>query len=321
MQSPRAAESGARAGKEVERARPNGAGVRCHMQRLTYINLLNESVIFTGEAPYVLCKAEGVGPPELDFAEMRGAYQHGATLTGFRRVKREVDVTLHIHGGTRAEMYAHRLRLSGALSPERAMDGARRARILYENDHGRWWTWAVPAGDVSWGGRVGNFMNAAKVRFVCESPYWYGMTQSSLRFEYGGSALRLPFRLPFKLGRRNFSATASGGGQTDAPVEIWIYGTGETPSLRNHTTGAALRLTSPLPNGSVLYINTDPAHLEATITDAGGAAGNAFGLVDVAHPVSRFTLRAGLNELEYEPGGDSVNTVIELKWYSRYEGV
>ena len=80
-------------------------------------------------------------------------------------------------------------------------------------------------------------------------------------------------------------------------------------------------LHAPLPMGSVLYLNTDPSALAATITDAEGVRSNAFGLVDVTYPLSQFVLRRGQNEIRYEPGGDSHQTVIEAKWYSLYEGV
>ena len=70
------------------------------MQKLTYINLLNESVVFQNAAPYVFCEIDGIGPVDVVMKELRGAYQHGATLTGWQREKREVSVTMHIHGAT-----------------------------------------------------------------------------------------------------------------------------------------------------------------------------------------------------------------------------
>lgn len=288
---------------------------------MTYINLLNESASFGGEGPYVLCKAEGLGPAELNYEEVRGAFQQGTTLTGYRRQRREVELSIHLDGGTRARLYALRQSLSGILSPERALRGRERARLIYENDHGRWWTWAAPAGEVHWGARVGEYLSGAKVRFLCESPYWYDMSPAILRFQYGSSALQLPFTLPLRLGYRSFQGRAFVGGQMDTPVEVWVRGTGETPSLVNRSTGAALRLTSALPAGSTLYINTDPSRLQADITGADGSVRNAFGLVDVTHPISHFQLRCGINELEYEPGGDSALTEIELRWYDRFEGV
>lgn len=291
------------------------------MQKLTYINLLNESVVFQNAAPYVFCEIDGIGPVDVVMKELRGAYQHGATLTGWQREKREVSVTMHIHGATVAAMYRQRQRLSGQLSLERAMEGTARARLLYENDHGRWWTWAVPSGGVSWGKRAGSFTVSTKLRFVCESPWWYAMTADAISFRYGESAFMLPFQFPIRLGQRGFTAEAQNKGQTAVPVEIWVYGAGETPALNNRDTGASLRLTAPLPVGSVLYLNTDPSALAATITDVQGLSSNAFGLVDVAYPLSQFNLRSGANEIVYEPGGDSSQTVIEMRWFSRYEGV
>lgn len=291
------------------------------MQKLTYINLLNESVVFQGTAPFIFSAITGTGPVDVELKELKGAYQHGATLTSWRRDKREITVTLHIQGENPAAMYRHRQRLSGILSLERAMSGESRGRLLYENNHGRWWTWAVPSGDISWGKRIGSFTVNTKLRFVCESPWWFSMASDEISFRYGESAFELPFSLPIRLGRRGFVAEAHNTGQTDAPVEIWVYGAGETPGLTNRATGAALRLTAPLPVDSVLYLNTDPNALTATITDGEGSTVNAFGLVDVAHPLSRFSLRSGINQIVYEPGGDSTRTVVVVRWRGRYEGV
>ena len=291
------------------------------MQKLTYINLLNESAVFQGAAPFVFCEISGTGPVDIDTEQIRGAYQHGATLAGWRRDARDVTVTMHIQGTDRASLYRNRVILSGLLSMERAMNGADRARIIYENDYGRWWTWAVPAHEVDWGSRAGNYALKTKVRFVCESPFWHSMAQTGIRFTYGASAFRLPFRFPIRLGTVGYKAVADNAGQVPAPVEIWIHGAGEKPGLSNLTTGAQLRLTAPLPTGSVLYLNTDPNQLTATMTSAAGESGNAFGLVDVTYPLSQFVLRRGQNEIRYEPGGDSHQTVIEAKWYSLYEGV
>ncbi len=291
------------------------------MQKLTYINLLNESVVFANTAPFVFCSITGTGPVDIDTKELRGAYQHGATLTGWRRDKRDVTVTLHIQGRDRADMYRQRLSLSGMLSMERAMSGAERARIIYENDYGRWWTWAVPNGEIAWGKRLVNYTPSTKLRFTCECPWWFAMKEEAVTFRYSDSAFILPFSLPVQLGSRDFSAEAVNGGQTSAPVRIWIHGAGETPALVNRTTGADIRLTGPLPMGSVLHVNTDPDALEATLTDAAGETRNAFGLVDVSHPISLFDLRSGINEIVYEPGGDSSQTVIEMRWYDRFEGV
>ncbi len=291
------------------------------MQKLTYVNLLNESVVFTSIAPYVFCSISGTGSTSIDTKEIKGAYQNGVTLTGYLHPKREVDVTIHLQGQTRANMYEERLSLSGILSPQRAIQGDNRARIFYENDHGCYWTWAVPTSGLPWGKRVGNYTTSTKIRFLCESPYWYTIGQQEVKFNHGESYFRLPFSFPISLGKRNFVMNVSNAGQCASPVEVYIYGHGETPSLVNETTGQALRLTSALPTGSVLYANSDPAFLRAIVTDSAGIQTNAFGFLSMNDPLSRFVLEPGINTLSYESNSDSNQTEIIIRWYDRYEGV
>lgn len=290
------------------------------MQRLTYINLLNEQVVFM-HAPFVLAKVSGLGLADVDIETIKGAYQHGDTTASLRREARHVSVTLHIMAQSRAELYALRLRLMGILSPDRAASGEERATLIYENDYGRWQTYAVPEGGLDAGSRVGNVQPSVKLSFRCESPYWYSTAESELRFSYSGEGFTLPFSFPITFGRRDFSQTALNAGQAEAPVSVEIEGWGETPSLLNVRSGKRLRLTSPLPMGSVLRLNTDPARLSATVTDAEGEVIPAFGLLDISAPLADFTLLPGSNNIVYEAGGAGVRSNITLRWRAAYEGV
>lgn len=290
------------------------------MQKLTYINLLNQQVVFM-HAPYVLAKVSGLGMPELDVETLRGAYQQGDTTLGLRRAARTVTLSVHLMAGTRAELYALRQQLLGVLSPDRACDGDGRATLIYENDHGRYMTYAVPVGGLDAASRIGNVQPSLRLSFRCESPYWYDMTQSELCFGYSGEGFSLPLVFPISFGRRDHAQTAHNPGQVAAPVELTVEGRGETPSVLNRRTGKRLKLRTPLPSGSTLTLNTDPARLAATVMNAQGESSSAFGLLDIATPLADFTLLPGSNELVYESGGAGAQSVIRVKWRAAYEGV
>ena len=110
-------------------------------------------------------------------------------------------------------------------------------------------------------------------------------------------------------------------GSAFAPCVVTVEGSGETPALVNRTTGAALRLTSPLPYGERLTIRTDPAALAVTLTREDGSAENAFGYLDPLSSVAAFGLRPGENDIEYVPTGDRSRSVIRVRWYDTFEGV
>lgn len=290
------------------------------MQKLTYINLLNERLEL-GYAPFVLAKISGLGLPDVEIGTLRGAYQQGDTTVSARRTSRVLTVTMHLFASGRAELYRQRMRVVSVLSPDRAFDGVHRATLLYENDYGRWQTYAVPEGGLDAATRVGNVQPSMRLTFRCESPFWFSTVPEEIRFSYSGEGFQLPFGFPIGFGRRDFALEVNNAGQVAAPVEVWIEGRGETPSLRNAATGATLALASPLPEGSTLYLNTDPAGLAAVVTDATGAQSSAFGRLALDSPLADFTLRPGVNRLCYAPGGSGARSVIRVRWRAAFEGV
>ena len=290
------------------------------MQKLTYINLNNEQAVFCG-APYVLAKIEGLGLPDLQISALNGVYQQGETVTGYRREKRVVTVTFTLLESSRAEMYARRMDLLRILSPDRAVRGDERAVLVYENDSIQYMTYAVPMGGLQAKNRMMDAQPNMKLEFRCESPYWYAMNASTITFAYSGLGFSLPFSFPVDFGRRDFAKEANNRGHVSAPVEITVQCKGEIPRIYNRTTGKRLALVSAIAESNTLYLNTDPARLDARITDADGQETGAFGRLSLETPLVDFTLQPGINELVYEAGGASAQSEIMVSWRNAYEGV
>lgn len=290
------------------------------MQKLTYINLNNEQAVFCG-APYVLAKVGGLGLPELEVTSIRGAYQQGDTAVSCRRPKRMLAVTMHIMADTRAELYERRMELLSILSPDKAVRDDERAVLLYENDHGRYMTWAIPFGGLDAQGRSLDTQPNVRLSFRCDSPYWYAMNTTSVAFENTGEGFSLPFAFPIDFGRRDYFRDADNQGQVSVPVEIRVVCKGEVPRLMNLTTGKEIAMSAAVPEGYTLVLNTDPARLDARIIDAQGNESGAFGKLSLNTPLADFMLRPGLNELMYEAGGASALSEITVTWRNAYEGV
>lgn len=290
------------------------------MQKLTYINLLNEQIVFCG-APYVLEKIGGLGMADIDVKTLRGAYQQGDSTAAVMRGARTVTVNIHLFGDSREDMYQKRMQMLGILSPQRAFDGTQRAIIIYENDYGRWQTYAIPESGLEASARIMNVQPSMKITFRCERPYWYQTFQHEITFGYTGEGFTFPFSFPISFGRRDFSHEVQNDGQVSAPIELWIEGKGEKPSLLNESTGVRLALDYALPVGSTLYINTDIDSLEATTTNASGERENAFGRLSIETPLCDFVLRPGLNRLRYLTGSQTAKSVLRVRWRPVYEGV
>ena len=290
------------------------------MQKLTYINLDNEQIVFQ-YAPYVLTKVDGLGLTDMKTETLRGVYQQGDTVAGFNREARVIPVTFTLMCSTRSEMYEKRMELLRILSPDKAIRDDERATLIYENDYVRYMTYAVPVDGLASKKRVLNAQPSLKVNFRCESPFLYSINTSSVVFDYSGEGFSLPFSFPIDFGRRDYSKEANNVGHVSAPVVIEIKCEGELPRLLNQTTGKRITLVAAVPTGNTLVLNTDPARLDAKIIDDEGNETGAFGILSLDTPLAEFVLAPGINELVYEAGGASAQSEITIKWRNAYEGV
>jgi hypothetical protein len=294
------------------------------MQRVTYINIRGESVVFAGEPPFILYSIRGTGPVETTFLTSRGVYQHGDTTQGFRKEPRYVELKIHIDGLDKAGMYQRRVQLSGILSTLKGFDPItkRRGRLIYENDFGRWWIWAIPESGPVFENKIAHFATDIPVTFKCDDPFWRTMGQSTVLMAYSGGGFHFPIKFPVSFGTRKFAVTAVNAGHVDAPVHVDIYGSGEMPQLVNHTTGQILQLSRLLAENEVLSIDTDPSSLTVTVTNTEtGEVESAWGYLTADSELSAFSLRPGDNALEYVPSTGGARSRVEVAWYGRLEGV
>jgi len=291
-----------------------------HLQKLTYINLLGQIVEFGGGPPYVLEKVRGLGKPGYKLPAARGVYQHGETPARFQLDARHVDLSFHIQGYSRADLYQKRRALMAALSMPAAFEGGRLARLVYQNDSGSWWTYAVPEGPDP-NTRLQNWLLSAKLSFRCPDPYWKAHAPDALTLEMSGTSFKLPFAFPIRLGRRGFLGTAVNGGQVAAPTLIEVAGSGETPMFVNHTTGASITVARAIAHGDLLVIDTDPEALSVVIRTAKGDRIPAHSYLTLDSSLTDFTLRPGANQLEYKPSVPSIASRVRFRWTPRMEGV
>jgi hypothetical protein len=136
------------------------------VQKVTYINIRGESIVFTGDPPFVFHSLQGAGAVETSFLTSRGVYQHGDTTQGLRKEPRYLELRFHIDEKTREQMYSRRVQATGILSMARAYDSTgRRGKLVYENDYGRWWIWAIPERGPLFEQRIRNFSPGILVEF------------------------------------------------------------------------------------------------------------------------------------------------------------
>lgn len=295
------------------------------MQRIRYINLRGEVIEFGGVKPLILAHVDGIGTTDAEISSVQGAYQNGTTLTRMQRGARSVRVQFSLmpEENTREAMYKARIALNAKLSLLRCMDAdGNCGRLIYENDAGSWWTYAVPDGDgAQFGTRFLNYLPGGEVTFKSGSAFWRESGQSEATLEIGEGGFRIPFSFPIRFGTTNFIKSLRNEGGASAPVQITIYGSGETPCIRNNTTGAQIMLSQPVASGEKLLIDTDPERLSCVHVLADGQQEDAWGYLDPESSVADFSLEPGENAVEYVSDQVSSESRVVIRWHARYEGV
>ena len=212
------------------------------------------------------------------------------------------------------------MRIERVLSAGRCAQGGAIGLMIYENDAGAWIAGAVPDGAVSYGKRFRNGFVNNRLTLYCPDAYLQDRIEQSAQMRMGQSGLVLPAALPVRLGARRFRLALTNEGTADAPVTMVLHGTGETPTVVNHTTGARIVVSRTVSEGEQLVICTDPRNLSCRILRA-DAEEDAFGYLDPSAAVSAFLLAPGVNDVEYVPSAVSLGSRMEIRWRSCYEGV
>lgn len=294
------------------------------MQRLIYENVLGERVEMGGAPPFVLEHVSGVGATDTQIHFTRGARQNGVTTHGVLREKRLVRAQLALMGAqSREALYRLRQSLCRMLALARCRDEqtGQMGRLIYENDAGRYWAYAIPETPPSDGKRFAHALSGVTVTFQCDSPYWNEFEEHAQTLSMSDGGFSLPFSLPVRLGTTRFTATCENTGSISTPVRIVVEGAGEKPEIRNETTGAYLRIDRAVAGGERLEIDTDPQSLSVVITHADGRGENAFGYLDALCAVNAFALRPGRNCLRYVSGDTAGESRVRISWRARHEGV
>lgn len=292
------------------------------MQKITYINLYGEAIVFGRETPVILANVTGLSRSSGKLITTQGAYQNGQTIHRAQLAARKVIVAFNLYGAEdREAMYKQRERIERVLAYNRCVKDGKCGTLIYENDAGAWLMDAVPSTSVTYGKRFLNCLPNCKVTFTASGAYLRAQQEKKARLRMGAGGFSLPTTLPVMLGTRLFTGELRNEGTADSPVRVTIHGTGETPTLVNHTTGAQIAINRVIETGARLEIDTDPDAISCTLIHADGTKEDAFGYLDAETAISAFLLQPGANEVEYIPSVPSTGSMVEIVWHSMYEGV
>ncbi|NLB91684.1 MAG: hypothetical protein GX786_10765 [Clostridiales bacterium] len=296
------------------------------MQELTYENILGEKVTFGENPPFYFRKINGTGSTKARIVPIEATLFDGDVLYDTSKEYRVVDLTFHIGSGayrSYTDLFSAREKLQDILALEKAFDRAtqKMAKITYTNDHGSFYTYAVPELGLDFSERMKYFNTNIDIAFRSPSAYWRGKTTSLLLGDSGMGAFSIPFEFPISFAQTTYEGKVLNESPVTSPLEIWVHGNGESPLLENLSTGSKLIFDRELFPGEVLYINTDPKRVICEIYNQDKFVSKGFAYLNALTPITSFQLRTGENTIKYNPTTAQAGSVIVLKWDRLYEGV
>jgi hypothetical protein len=293
------------------------------MQQVKYINPRGDEVVFDSTLPYIFEKISGTGAEDAQLITASPAAQDGTLYQGLYLSDREITLTIHIGGGTRAEMYENRQALIALLSTTYSAKGTL-GRFEYTNDYGTWWLPALCKRGPQNFDRVANWQKSVQLVFYCPSPYWRSVDTDGDYMAYQGGGFEFPLEISseeggVEFGQQGYKSTLYNYGDSPAPLTITITGPATQPQITKTNTGEYLRIKRSLAAGDILTINTEPGSRSVVIDRESGVQENAFGYVDMSSTFLQ--LSPGENPLEYNSGDDSQTGRITVRAYSWFGGV
>lgn len=289
------------------------------MQKVKYTNPKGEEVAFGFSPPYIFEKIAGIGAEDAQLITTESAGNSGKTFHGLYFGDREITLTMHIKGTTRAAMYENRQKLIAKLNPEQSASG-KMGRLEYSNDYMTVWIPCIVKSAPQSFQRYGNYEKSVQIVFYCPSHLFRATNPQRNRIAYMGGGLEFPAEFgAVEFGAQGYQTTLFNSGDSAAPVMVQIYGPAVMPQIMNWDTGEYIKVNRELYAGDLLTIGTEPNNLTATILRANGTTEIAFGYIDLSSTF--FQAAPGENKLRYLSEDDSTSTVVIIEMYPRYGGV
>ncbi|MGE5494620.1 MAG: phage distal tail protein [Burkholderiales bacterium] len=288
------------------------------MQNVWYINPKFKELVISNNPPFLLEKISGIGHEDAQLMTSDPAELDGTSFNGLYFGPREITVTMHIKGNTRAQMYENKMKLQALLNPALNRDGAL-GRLEYTNDYGSWWIPAVVKRGPQGLNRVANYFKSEQIVFYCPNPYFRGFTYNRAKMAYLGGGLRFPVRFgAVRFGAHSYKASIYNFGDSPSHLELDIIGPAVRPEIVKLSTGEFIRLRQEkeLFEGDILHIDTTPGKPRVTIQRADGEVEDAIGYIDLSSQF--FLLEPGENQQQYLSADDSQTTIIimaTLPWF------
>jgi hypothetical protein len=257
-------------------------------------------------------RVTGLGGVPVEYQTAQGYRQHGVTVRDFRLGARTLSLAFRLDARGRRLLWALRGELAEAVSPAR---GAVTYRKVLPNGNVReirgWLDESLSVEDVSDGRAV-----EVSLSLLCPDPSfvdpaWQAVTADNEQ----SAALVLPVVLPDEFwcgGSSQYVVVLDYPGTWRGYPQLALHGPYDSATVSNLATGAQLVLGLPLPEASLVRVDTTPGALAVTRDGVTAMAELSDGnLVD-------FFLAPGPNRLVLNGTGFNAATAFRVEYRARY---
>lgn len=288
------------------------------MQRIIYvpptghIDQPETCAEFSLSPPYIIGSVFGTGNAETTVLSSAVPGVDGSFVQGLRIENRQITCFVHVQGAGRRQMYEERFRLAKLLAPSETP-----GYLYYANDFTMMRIQAIPVSSPTFTDRIKNY-NRAELTFLCPSPYWESLSESTGQMAYLDQGFVFPFSFDISFAAMQNDIVIQNNGSANTPVEISIRGPAKNPAVINETTGERIGILHELTETETLKINTAKGRKSVLISSDSGDQ-DAFHYIDLQSVF--FSLAPGQNLLRYESDDETKRTQVMIRYRELYTGV
>lgn len=277
------------------------------------------------EMPKQAVEVTGMAMPPMDHRTSRSPFQHGETILGFNLRPRPIQITIHMRGCDRLDMYHKRRDFIRRINP---LVGTLRFRVSFRD--GRIFELhrvMYDAGfDVGTNNQPEPAVQSFGARFLAYDPVWYEWPQNQDSVTLvTGEELVFPIEFPIVFGGVGVSDSldiVNAGTWVSYPT-IVLTGPMSHPQVLNLTTEEELTLDYNISSEEVVTISTSFG--EKTIESS--ISGNLLGYLTPDSDLATFHLDpdpladGGVNTLQVATAASTAQSAFQVYWFNRYLGL
>lgn len=285
------------------------------MEKFTYTNANNQSVVIGSHEDYQLIAATGLTAMEIVPYTIQGYRQNGYTLTNTQLGTRIISIEFAVFGKTDADFYNKRLELSKVFNPLLG-EGV----LVYDNGVIQRAIDVQVTQTIDVGTSHKNNLKTFTIELTAYNPLWRDVAENALLLGDFTGGLTFPFEFDdtVTFASRGAVSNIVISGDVPSPIRAEFKGGADTPILTLSQTGEFIKVNIELQEDEELIITTDYGNKIVNKREADGSLTSANHLI--SNDSTFFSLPIGENTLTFSAtAGDNVE--VYIYWYNWYMGV